>query len=278
VSNFTDPIKVAFGAYMYDWFSNALVGDTRAVAEFLRRPFGEAVVWAPGRMIDSAEEMLDAYRKNDTSQATQPKTRLPAIICAMDKSFIPAPPEYGRGLGDAIDVTIPDDSLERVFRMRAAVADVRTQIAIFAADEPTAKSLAMQLHLFMSAIGNRVFYSTYKLAGIDDAWPCQLELPDLMAMAQPTDVKNMTVLVIDVQARCVVPFLKAPTASEANDGQGSGNTDDPFAPNYNPSGYLTVAEVDVKSYPPRFGAPIMGHYKVTAAGIENVVPMDSEQP
>lgn len=272
MSNFTDPIKAAFGVYMHDWFTNALVGDTRGVAEFLSRPFGEACSWAPGRMIDSAEEMLDAYRKNDTSQAQQPKTRLPAVICAMDKSFIPAPPEYGRGLGDAIDVMLPGDELERVFRMRAAVADVRTQIAIFAADEPTAKSLAMQLHLFMSAISNRVFYSTYKLAGIDDSWPCQLELPDLMAMAQPTDVKNMTVLVIDVQARCVVPFLKAPKASEVNDGQGSGNTDDPFGEAYNPSGYLTVVEADVKSFPPVIGAPAMGHYIVTEDGIEQVRP------
>ena len=255
--NFTEPIQVAFGTYLEEWFENVLVADTPALAEYAGRAFKNAAVWAPGRMIDQVDDMLDSYRKNDNSQVTQPKTKLPILIVAMAKDFVPAPPEYGRGLGDYVDVMIPDDAKKRLFRMRVAVADVRMQIAIVAADSPSAKSLAMQLHLYMSAIENRVFYSTYKLAGFDEKWGCMLELPDIMAMNSPTQegVKNMTVLVLDVNFRATVPFLKAPKASQPNDGQGSGNTDNPFAPDYNPNGYLTVQEVHGKDTPPVPGAP-----------------------
>lgn len=262
MANFTDPLKVAFGRYLWRYFDEVLVGDTPAVAEFVGRPFKKAMVWAPGRMVDQVDEMLDAYRKNDTSQATQPKTALPIMIAAMSKDFVPAPPEYGRGLGDYVDVRIPGDSLKRLFRMRVALAEVRTQVAIIAADEPSARSMAMQLHLYASAIENRTFYSDYKLAGFDEKWSCQLEMPDLLAINSPTDVKNLTVLAVDITMRAAVPFLKAPRSDQPNDGQGSGNTDDPFAPEYNPNGYLTVIEVNGKEYPPVPGAPPTSEFTV----------------
>lgn len=262
MSNFTDPIKAAFGRYLQE-FHKLLIADTKAMAEFANRDFAKAAVWAPGRIIDQVEDMLASWRKNDTSQATQPKTQLPIMIACMGKDFVPAPPEFGRGLGDAVDVIIPTDPKERLFKMRVVVADIRTQVAIIAADDSTARSIALQLHAYTSAIGNRSFHTTYKLAGIDDHWPVMLEIPDLMAMSAPTEVKNLTMLVLDVTLRATVPLLTAPKAAEANDGQGTGaNTDNPFEPDYDPSGYLVVTQANGFNFPPRIGAPAMGVWTV----------------
>ncbi len=262
MANFTDPIKAAFGDYLRE-FHEQLFADTPAMAEFAARPFAEAAVWAPGRMIDQVEDMLASYRKNDNSQAVKPKTPLPIMIACMAKDFVPAPPEFGRGLGDPVDVMIPDDPKERVFSMRVVVAEIRTQVALVAADDATARSMALQLHAWTSAIGNRIFYSTYKLAGIDDRWPVMLEMPDLMAMNSPTEVKNLTMLVLDISLRATVPLLRAPKSTEPNDGQGDGsNQDNQFAPDYDPSGYLVVTEANGKNYPPRVGAPAIADWTV----------------
>jgi hypothetical protein len=269
MANFTDPIKIAFGHYLRG-FHSQLIADTRATVEFASRDFSKAAVWAPGRMIDQVEDMLASWRKNDTSQAARPNTALPIIIACMAKDFVPAPPEFGRGLGDAVDVILPDDPKERTFRMRAVVADIRTQIAIVAADDATARSIAMQLHTYTSAIGNRVFHASYRLAGMDDLWPVMLENPDLMAMASPSDVKNLTMLVLDIPLRATVPLLTVPKSTEPNDGLGgtsggAGNTDNPLAPDYDPNGYLVVVQAIGKNYPPRIGAPVMGEWSVGEA-------------
>lgn len=238
MAGFVEPIKAAFGAYMAR-FHAQLIADTPSMVEFSARKFSESVVWAPGRMIDQVEDMLSTWRKNDTSQQAQARTRLPVMIAAMSKDFMPAPTDYVRGLSDSfLPVTIPGDTKNRVFYMRGVVADIRTQVAIFAPEEGTARSLAMQLHLFASALPNRRFYSTYTLAGMPDKWPVVLELPDLNAVASPTDVKNLTVMTVDIQLRATVPMLVKPAPGSVHaDGKGSGTDADP-------DGFLVVNEVD----------------------------------
>jgi hypothetical protein len=249
MSNFTDPVKVGFGQYLHRWHS-MLIADTPALREFAARPFSQAAVWAPGRMVDQVEDMLETYRKNDNSGVVQPKTKLPIVIACMAKDFVPAPPEFGRGLADPVDVMIPGDPKNRLFKMRAVFADIRTQVAIIAADEPTARSLAMQLHLFVSSFANRTFRYDVKLAGLTDQWPCAIEIPDLVAMNQANEVKNQTVLALDINVRASVPMLMVPAAGEDNDGQGGANAHDPFAPSYDPNGYLVVVEARGTNYAP----------------------------
>lgn len=238
MAGFIEPVKAAFGAYMAR-FHAQLIADTPAMVEFSARKFSESVVWAPGRMIDQVEDMLGAWRKNDTSQQAQARTPLPIMIAAMAKDFMPAPTDYVRGLSDAfLPVMIPGDVKERVFYMRGVVADIRTQVAIFAPEEGTARSIAMQLHLFASALPNRRFYSTYRLAGIPDKWPVVLELPDLNAVSSPTDVKNLTVMTVDIQLRATIPMLvKPPAGAVQADGKGTGSEADP-------DGFLVVSRAD----------------------------------
>ena len=243
---FTDPIKAAFGRYLQR-FHAQLLADTPAMREFVARDFAQAAVWAPGRMVDQATDMLEAWRKNDTSEAAQGTPKLPVMIAAMSKDFMPSPGDYTRGLSDAfLPVMIPGDAKERVFYMRAVVCDIRAQVAIFAPEESTARSIAMQLHLFASALPNRRFDAIYRLSGINDAWPVVLELPDLNAVAAPTEVKNLTILTVDISMRATIPMLVKPAAGQG-DGQGSGTEDDP-------DGFLVVTQAEGARWAQQIGS------------------------
>lgn len=241
MANFTDPIKAAFGRYLQAFYDQ-LVADTPALAEYAARGFSKSAVWAPGRMVDQVEDMLAAWRKNDTSGSARATPYLPILIVAMAKDYVPAPSEFGRPLADAVDVMLPDDAKQRVFRMRAVTADVRCQIAVCAPEDSTARSLAMQLNLFAQALGNRRFFASYRLLGHDEMWPVVIELPDLQAINNPSEVKNMTILTVDIQMRATIPLLSHPKAGAPNDGKGAGTEDDP-------SGYLVVVQSDGATAP-----------------------------
>lgn len=261
MGNFTDPIKVGFGRYL-GGFHRQLMGDTKGVAEFASREFSKACVWAPGRMADSVEEMLEAWRKNDTSQATQPKVYMPVMIAALSKDFTPAPGDFVSNRGDWIDVMIPSDPQKRMFKMRTVTRDVRAVVLIAAADEPTASSLAMQLQAYCSEMFNRRFAAIYPLAGMDERWPVSLEVPDIMTIPVPTEQKNLTMMTAEFTLRATIPMLKAPLASQPNDGKGGGpNTDNPFAALYNPHGYLLVVEARGANYAPILNTDPMGTWR-----------------
>jgi hypothetical protein len=157
MSNFTQPIQKAFGRYLQRFHAD-LMGDTQFVAEFAARDFAKCAVWAPGRMIDKAEDMLASWRKNDTAQAARATPYLPIMTAAMSKDYLPVTGDYSRQLGDPIMVTLPNDPKARVFSMRAVVSEVRVQVVIFAPEMSTAKSLALQLQLFASNMGIHAAY------------------------------------------------------------------------------------------------------------------------
>lgn len=241
MANFTDPIKAAFGRYLGRFYSDFLIADTPALAEFRQRGFAKSAVWAPGRMVDQVEEMLSSWRKNDNDDSDTPHPKLPVMIAAMSKDYIPAPADYGRPMLNPVDVILPQDPKRRVFKMRSVIADIRTQVAIMAPEDPTARSIAMQLQAFAGATENRRFHSVYRLAGMDDHWPVSLETPDIQGISTPTgDAKNLTILTVDFQLRATVPMLQAPATG--GDGQGSGSVDDP-------DGYLVVVEAHGKNAP-----------------------------
>ncbi len=218
------------------------------MVEYSARGFSKSAVWAPGRMIDQVEDMLAAWRKNDTAQADRATPYLPVMIAAMAKDYVPAPPDFSRQLADPMMVTIPNDPKGRVFSMRAVVSEIRAQIAVCAPEEATARSIAMQLQLFSSAMGNRRFYASYLLAGFSEPWPVVFEQPELMAINVPNDQKNLTIFTVDFTMRATVPLLKAPKMTDADaDNKGTNDHTDP-------DGYLTVQQADIKAHPDVIGS------------------------
>lgn len=248
MANFTDPIKVAFGRYLQG-FHAMLIADTPMLTEYAGRRFADSAVWAPDRMVDTVADMIAAWRKNDTSGRARGTPYLPIILAAMSKDYMPATADWSVQAADPVDVMIPDDPKQRMFKMRTAFSEIRVQVAVVAADGATAKSIAMQLQLYSSAKERRRIYAEYKLAGVDTKWPFVWKEPDLNAISLPQEVKNLTVLTVDFTGVASVPMLSFPKSGDV-DADGQGGTSEQGVTNYqDPDGYLVVQQADMTAYP-----------------------------
>lgn len=239
-----EPVKAAFGQFMGRFYAE-IVPTTKPLESYVARGLAKSIVWAPSRMIDSAEDMLASWQRNDTDDATTKPANMPVMIVGMARDYTPTGRDYTRQIADAEMVTIPGDVKERAFSLRTIAGDVRAQIAIFAQDEPTARSLAAQFLLFMDATPNRRFTASYRFAGQAMDWPVQVEAPDSPAMSIQTDAKNLTILAVDLMLHAEIPLFNAPAAGQPNDGKGTpGDASDP-------SGHLLTVQVsiDVKGTP-----------------------------
>lgn len=61
-----EPVKLTIGDLMGRYFA-ALVPTTPAMLGFKERPLKQAIVWAPGRMVDYADQMLASWQRNALS-------------------------------------------------------------------------------------------------------------------------------------------------------------------------------------------------------------------
>lgn len=235
-----EQIKTAYGKYLRQFFDQ-LVPTTKPMEEFCKRPYAKSVILAPARMIDQAEEMLAKYMRTDISGKPTTPYMLPVIILAIGKDYTPTGRDFTRQIADPEYVIIENDPKERVFQLRTVAADLRTQIAIFASDVPTAQSIAAQFLLFLDETRSRRFLSEYEFAGLKTNWPIQIEAPDNPAMSIQTEAKNLTILAVDVTLKVEVPLFSAPKEGEANDGKGVPGTNDP-------AGYPVVQGLHISGY------------------------------
>ena len=232
------PVKIAFGELLAGYFAG-LAPTTAPLREFMARPLPKAIAWAPARMVDYAEDMLESWRRNDTDDApTDGPARLPVILVAMAKDSTPTGRDFTRNLSEMEYVQFPADPKNRAFGCRSYAADLRVQVAIFAHDEPTARSLAAQFQLFLDSPVHRRFWSRWTFAGFAADWPVQIESPDVLASSISTDAKNLTILAMDLVLKATVPMYSAPGDDDPNDGTGTpGDPDDP-------SGFPVLSAVD----------------------------------
>lgn len=231
-----EPIKVGFGQYMVGFY-NSLVPTTQSMPEFIGRGAAKAMAFAPSRMVDAAEEMLASWQRNDTDSSDTRPAKLPAVLVAMAQDYVPTGRDYTRQIADSMPTIIPADAKARAFGLRTVAGDIRAQILIVAADEPTARSIASQFHLFLDAVPNRRFHYSHTFAGATTDWPVQIEAPDSPAIAIKTDVKNIVMLAIDLILKAQIPLYDAPAVGQPNDGKGIPGTDDP-------AGYPLVNQVN----------------------------------
>ncbi|CAN5296541.1 hypothetical protein BH10PSE16_BH10PSE16_00930 [soil metagenome] len=232
-----EPVKAAFGQFMGRFYAE-IVPTTKPLESYAVRGLAKSIVWAPSRMVDLAEDMLASWQRNDTDNAATKPANMPVMIVAMARDYTPTGRDYTRQIADAEMVVIPGDVKERTFSLRTIAGDVRAQVAIFAQDEPTARSLAAQFLLFLDATPNRRFTARYVFAGQGMDWPVQIESPDSPAMSIQTESKNLAILAIDLTLKATLPLFSAPAAGQPNDGKGTpGDAADP-------SGYLLTVQVN----------------------------------
>lgn len=236
------PVKVAFGQYLARFYGT-VTATTKPLESFVSRGVAKSIMWAPSRMIDAAEDMLALLMRSEgvLSDGKTSPPALPAMIVAMAKDYIPTGRDYVRQVADNVNVIIPTDPKERMFGLRVANGDIRAQVAIFATDEPSARSLAAQFLLFLDATESRRFTATYHFAGQDTDWPVQIETPEALGMNVPSEAKNLTILAIDINLHTSIPLFDAPKVGIPNDGQGIPGTADP-------AGYRAVQKITRTSY------------------------------
>lgn len=237
-------LKVGFGHYMGRFFDQ-LVPTTKPMAEYCRRPFKYAVMLAPARMIDMAEDLLAKYLRADIQKDFGSNTRphnLPVTIVAFARDVTPTGRDYGRQIANADYMSFPDDEKGRVFKVRTVASDVRVQCAIFASDEPTARSIAAQFLLFVDAVENRRFWVDYEYAGFRVRYPAQLETTEALAPLTPTEANNLTVLAVDLTLKCTIPLISGPREGEPHDGKGIPGDE------YDPAGYPIVEQMTIAGH------------------------------
>lgn len=252
-----EPVKVGFGQFMAGFYAG-LVPTTRPMEEFVARGLGKSVMWAPGRMVDAAEEMLSLYARDNVNGTPTKAFELPVVFVAMAKDYTPTGREFTRQAADREWVTIPDDDKGRIFRLRTVAADIRAQVVIAAADEPTARSIAAQFALYLDATDRRRFPAPFEFAGLPMDWPVTVETPEVPAVAVQGDAKNLTLLAADLTLKATVPLFDAPKPGDPNDGLGVPGTDDP-------AGYPAVQVVTGEQFrlPEQLPGSVPGQWQVT---------------
>lgn len=221
-----EAVKAGFGGYM-EVFYNSIIPTTKPLNEYIQRGFSKSAVWAPSGMVDAAEDMLAAWQRNDTDSAPTKPAKLPVIIVAVARDYTPTGRDFTRQVADSMEVIMPGDTKERAFGVRTVAGDIRAQVAIFAADEPTARSIASQFCLFLDAMPNRRFHANYTFAGVTQGWPVQIEAPDSPVISVQTGLKNVVIMAVDLTLKALIPLFDAPNEGEHNDGKGVPGTDDP---------------------------------------------------
>lgn len=239
-------VKVGIGRYLNAYY-NQLIPTTKAMESYIARGFSKSVVWGPGRQVDDADDMLSSYRKNDNDLAPGLNSHLPIIIVAMSRDLIPALDWGARDAANAVDVVLPNDPKARVFKLRYVQGEIRTQLAFFAADEPTARSLAMQFSAFVADFGNRSFKCPYRFAGVDFEQGCMIETPDVFINHTPNDQQNICILSMDLTLRVSVPLLSAPRTVAEGDGRG---TTGPMGDDPNGFGVVSTVTTHDVNLPP----------------------------
>jgi hypothetical protein len=148
----------------------------------------------------------------------------------------------GHSLATPEYVVLPEDTKDRLFKLRTMQSELRAQLAIAAHDEPTARALASQVMLWTEAFPNRRFAATYRFAGFDLCWPVRVQMNEEPASLVPTDAKNLTLLALNLTLQATVPLYQAPKPGEPNDGQG-----DPTDPD-DPAGYPYLIQIDANEH------------------------------
>lgn len=226
------PLKQAFGEFLGRWYAT-LYADTQAVTEFVGRGMAKCVKLAPGRMIDDAESMIATYQR-DQQGPRGANALLPVVIVAMGRDYTATGGDWSGRQVPRQMVCLTDEPGASIYGYRQAMHDVRVQLAVIAAEEMSARSLAAQLSLFFGDPGlNRRFYAKHSFGQYELPMPVMVENPDLM-FAVAGQSKTMTVLVGEITLKAVIPYLDAPKVGEDNDGTAN-----------NPPGYPRVTSVSL---------------------------------
>lgn len=161
----------------------------------------------PGRMVDSAEEMLNAWRVNANGSNAGPSGFLPVVLVAVANDVNPRPPEFGHALLRPVFTKLPGD--DRWVKLRTSSGTLRAQLLVVAADIETARDIAVQFLGFTQDVAGTSFRYAVDTAGKMSSWPCQVRAGDAFAMPEPQEQYRVNVLRIDLELVPTIPHVDA---------------------------------------------------------------------
>ncbi|MBF7682994.1 hypothetical protein I2F27_06595 [Acinetobacter sp. B5B] len=178
--------------------------ETKQTQEWKFRAVNQAIRSCQARLIDDAEAMLVAFRKNiNTPEQKQGETAaMPVLLTSI--AAVDMPPDIGQLLGVpySVDVMIDD----QFAKMRVNPTTVRAQIAFFATNPHDARSIASQFCTYLNDDAKRKIEVSFQV-GKQTAKPFKFIVFDnnLMPSVVPSDAVNLSVFTVDVHLSGFVP-------------------------------------------------------------------------
>lgn len=200
-----DPLKNIQDAWllMLLRFRAWYLPETSQTKEWKFRPVAEAIRSCRSTLMDDAEGMLVAYRKNpNNGDMVGPSAAMPVMLTAT--AVVDMPPDASQLLGTPylVDAAYGDKSV----RVRVVPTAVRAQMAFFSTNPHDARSLAGQFCTYLAddwtrkvnvefAIGNG-YHDKFKFIVFDN---------NVMPAAIPSEALNLTIFTVDVTLVGYVP-------------------------------------------------------------------------
>lgn len=179
--------------------------DNKHLLDWKRRPLSQAIAVCPGRMVDSAEDMLSKWRQSSDSKESGSTSSLPVLLFAVAR--VSSPPEVQdlKAVPYWLDVVLPHDPQKRMMQLRTIAQQYRVQMVFVSPDADSPSSLMNQFCAYLSDDFKRRFPVTYHFGdGLSDQFDMTVlnaPYPDTV----PTESKNQSIALVDVMMMGLVP-------------------------------------------------------------------------
>lgn len=205
----------AWGGVLAD-FRNWLMPNTKFLREWKQRELKDAIAAVPGRMIDDSTAMLEKWRQHTNGDKQGSTSFLPVMLTAM--AVVTTPPDVSTmyGIPYWIDTVLPNDPQKRRVQMRTIPKMIRAQVVFICTEPHSAGALTNQLCAYFTDEAKRRFKVQYHVGdGIQDDWDLTIIENSLYPDSIPTDQKNLSIAVIDLQMCGLEPQVVGLDADDA---------------------------------------------------------------
>lgn len=191
----------SWAKYLSD-FRGWMSPNTKAMLHWKTRTLKEAIAACPSRMVDSAMEMWEQWRKHQDNSSSV----IPVMLTAFEA--VPTMPLITdiRAVPEWTKVILPNDPQQRVVQMRTVSMKIRAQLVFFA---PTPHDIAWFVTQFVNyARREEKHYLSLNIQlgdGISEEWPLMIINNQLDASTVPLNEKNLLACRIDVYLEGSIP-------------------------------------------------------------------------
>lgn len=183
-------------------FKSWFIPESIQTNDWKNRTASQSIRSCRAGIIDDAEAMLTAYRKNPNTAITGDSAYIPIMLIAT--ALVDQPPSVSA----LMNVPYFNDVLinNKLCKLRMINMSVRTQIAFFATNPDDARSVCQQFCSYMMDDTRRKFNISYELMdGFSDNFGAMVLENELFPAPVPLEQTNLSVFTVDATIVCSVP-------------------------------------------------------------------------